>query len=68
MFEEALDPFIDEMKKNQKRGLAAAAKAHCIGIVRGLWQYEEGSSSDFAGWVEDAPGEYIDTVSLDSNN
>ena len=62
LFEEALDPFIDEMKKNQKRGLAAVAKAHCIGIVRGLWQYEEGSSSDFAGWVEDAPGEYIDTV------
>ena len=24
--------------------------------------YDEGSTSDFAGWVEDAPGEYIDTV------
>ena len=62
LFEEALDPFIDEIKKNQQRGLAAAAKAHCIGIVRGLWRYEEESSSDFAGWVEDTPGEYIDTV------
>jgi hypothetical protein len=62
IFEETLEPFIDEMKKNQKRGLTAAAKANCIGIVRGLWKYEKGSFSDFAGWVEDAPGEYVDTV------
>ena len=62
LFEEALDPFIDEMKKNQKRALPAAAKAYCIGIIRGLWMYEEDSTSDFAGWVEDAPGEYVDTV------
>ena len=62
LFEEALDPFIDEMKKNQERGLSAAAKAHCIGIIRGLRRYEEGSSSDLADWVEDAPGEYIETV------
>ena len=33
-----------------------------IGIIRGLQKYEEESSSDFAGWVEDAPGEYIETV------
>jgi hypothetical protein len=62
LFEEALDPFIDEMKKNQKRALPATAKAHCIGIIRGLWRYDEESISDFAGWVEDAPGEYVDTV------
>jgi hypothetical protein len=62
IFEEALDPFIDEMKRNLKRGLPAAAKAHCIGIVRGLLKYEKASSSDFSAWVEDAPGEYVDTV------
>jgi hypothetical protein len=62
LFEEALDPFIDEMNRNLKRGLSAAAKAHCIGIIRGLRQYEKESSSDFADWVEDAPGEYVDTV------
>jgi hypothetical protein len=62
LFEEALDPFIDEMKRNQKRGLPAAAKAHCIGIVRGLWEYKDRSFSDFIDWVEDAPGEYVDTV------
>jgi hypothetical protein len=62
MFEEALDPFISEMKKNQQRALPAAAKAHCIGIVKGLWRFEQESYTDFSGWVEDAPGEFIDTV------
>jgi len=62
LFEEALDPFIDEMKKNQKRALPAAAKAYCLGIIKGLWMYEKRSSSDLADWVTDAPGEYIDTV------
>jgi len=50
------------MKKNQKRSLPTAAKAYCIGIIRGLWMYEEDSTSDFAGLVEDAPSEYVDTV------
>ena len=62
IFEETLDPFIDEMKKNQQRALPAAAKTYCIGIVKGLMAYEEDSRSDFAEWVTDAPGEYIHTV------
>jgi len=62
MFEEALNPFIDEMKKNQKRALPAVAKAYCIGIIKGLWRFDEESISDFKDWVTDAPGEYVDTV------
>ena len=62
LFEEALAPFIDEMKKNQERALPVAAKAYCIGIIRGLGLYKESSTSDLADWVEDAPGEYVDTV------
>ena len=62
MFEEALYPFIDEMKKNQQRKLPAVAKSHCIGIIKGLWSYEKDSISDFKDWVTDAPGEYVYTV------
>jgi hypothetical protein len=62
LFEEALDPFIYEMKKNHQRGLSVIAKIYCIGIIKGLWEYDRGSSSDLSDWLEDAPGEYIDTV------
>ena len=62
LFEERLDPFIDEMKKNQKRGLPVAAKNYCIGIIKGLRYYEQESLSELADWLTDAPGEYIHTV------
>ena len=62
LFEEALAPFIDEMRKNQQRMLPAAAKSYCIGIVKGLWLYKEESRSDLKDWLEDAPGEYVATV------
>ena len=62
IFEEALQPFIDEMKKNYKRAMPAVAKAYCIGIVKGLWKYENEATSDFSGWVEDAPDICVDHV------
>ena len=62
LFEEALNPFIDEIVKNQKRALPAVAKAYCIGIIKGLQMYEKGSCSELSDWLQDAPGEYIDTV------
>jgi len=62
LFEEALNPFIDEMAKNHKRALPAVAKTYCIGIIKGLQMYGEGSCSDLSDWLQDAPGEYIDTV------
>lgn len=62
MFEEALFPFIDEMKKSKQRSLPPIAKIHCIGIIKGLLRYEKESYSDLTDWVQDAPGEYIDTV------
>ena len=62
MFEEALQPYINEMTKNQKRGLASAAKIFCIGIIKGLVKYENDSSSEFKDWATDAPFEYVDRV------
>ena len=62
MFEEALEPFVDEMKQNQKRALPLVAKIHCIGIIMGLWCFEKESASDFKGWAADAPREFVHTV------
>ena len=62
LFEEALDPFIDEMKKNLHRTLPVSAKAYCIGMIEGLLLYRESSYSDLRDWLDDAPGEYIETV------
>jgi hypothetical protein len=62
LFEDAIYPFIREMKVNHDRGLPAVAKNYCIGIIMGLWRYESESVSDFSGWVEDVPHDYVETV------
>lgn len=62
MFEEALQPHIDDMNKGHKRGLVAVSKVHCIGIIKGLVKYENESYSEFKDWAVDAPFEYIDRI------
>ena len=62
LFEEALVPFINEMVKSRNRELPVVAKTYCIGIIKGLQMYGKGSCSDLSDWLQDAPGEYIDTV------
>jgi len=62
LFEEALDPFVNEMKKCQQRTLPSAAKDYCIGIIKGLWRYQEESSSEICDWFEDEPGAFVERV------
>jgi len=62
LFEEVLTPFINDIAKNLERGLRNAAKACCIGIIKGLQMYDEDPDSEFGGCVEDVPREFIDIV------
>ncbi len=62
MFEEALQPFLDELKKYQKLSMSAEAKFLCMGILHGLYRFEEESNSEFKGWAVDAPGENFRSV------
>ena len=62
LLEEVLASFIGDIVENRKRNLPAAAKACCIGIVKGIRMYDEDPDSEFGGWVEDVTGECIDTV------
>lgn len=62
MFEEALQPFLDEMKKHQKLSMPNGAKYQCMGILQGIYRFEKESKSEFKDWAVDAPGEYFGTV------
>jgi hypothetical protein len=62
MFEEALEPFLNEMEKYQKMGLEKEAKNYCIGIINGIKDYDVNSNSEFKDWAVDAPSEYVDRV------
>ena len=57
MFEEALEPFLQKMYRLMELEMSKEAKLYCMGIAKGIYQYEEDSSSEFKDWASDVPGE-----------
>ena len=57
LLEEAVDPFIDEMKRHIELGFDAAATATCAGIVLGLYRCRGTTTDRVLGWAEDFPEE-----------
>lgn len=50
------------MKKYQKIGMFLEAKKCCIGIIKGIQEFERASQAEFKDWAIDAPSEYIDIM------
>jgi hypothetical protein len=57
MFEEALEPFVQEMDRLLDLKMHQEAKLYCMGILKGIYQYQENSGSEFKDWATDLPGE-----------
>jgi hypothetical protein len=57
--EEALEPFLDSLRRCQQLGLSAQAMRHCMGILLGICWFETKSQSEYKAWAVDAPGEYF---------
>lgn len=62
MFEEALEPFVEEMKKYQKLLMFVEARTYGIGILRGIYRFERESTSEYKDWAADAPAECFEWV------
>jgi hypothetical protein len=57
MFEESLEPFLQELYRLFDLKMHQEAKLYCMGILKGIYQYEEDSGSEFKDWTTDVPGE-----------
>lgn len=57
LLEEAIDPFLAEMKRHIELGFEAAATATCAGIVLGLYRCRGKNSDLVLGWAVDFPAE-----------
>ncbi len=62
MFEEALEPYIDELRKCQELSLADEAKLRCMGILKGLYKFEKEAATEFQDWAVDDPHENFKQV------
>jgi hypothetical protein len=57
MFEEALEHYIDDLRKCQKISMDKEAKLHCMGILKGIDKFEREATTEFKDWAVDAPHE-----------
>jgi len=62
MFEDALEPFLQELYRLLDLKMHQEAKLYCMGILKGIYQYEQDSGSEFKDWATDVPGEYFGYV------
>ena len=57
MMEELLDPFEEQMNKYIDLGFVEEAKQYCMGLLKGIYRYNQESESEFKNWASDVPGE-----------
>ena len=57
LLEEAVAPYLDEMRRRTELGLEAAAVAACQAIVLGLYRCQGQATDRVIGWAEDSPAE-----------
>lgn len=66
LLEEALEPFLGEMRRRVELGFEEAAVATCRGIVLGLYRCRGQTTDKVLGWAEDflaeAAGEAVGTL------
>lgn len=54
VLEEAVQPFVETIRRLAKMGLVAAALAHCEGTLLGLYRSDRDQVGEFLDWVPDA--------------
>ena len=59
MFEAALEPFREDMLKYQQLSMLKQAEAVCLGILKGVYDFQWYSKTEFKDWAVDAPAEYF---------
>ncbi len=62
MFDEALEPVREEMERYRKLSMRREETIMVMGMLKGLYDYETGSTSEFKDWAVDAPHNYYQIV------
>ncbi|MCL4378259.1 MAG: hypothetical protein M1409_07770 [Actinobacteria bacterium] len=62
MFEDAIEPYLDELIKRQDLEMDEEAKKYCMGILKGIYKFEKESENEFKDWAVDAPEQNFEEV------
>lgn len=59
MFEEAIDPYVEEMRTCLTLLRYEEAALHCQGILKGIYKFEKEATTEFKDWATDDPHTYF---------
>jgi hypothetical protein len=62
MVKETIEPYLEEISKYQALGMNAQANRMCMGLLLGLYKFDDESTSEFKDWAPDAPGIFAEQV------
>ena len=62
MVDEIIAPYLEELAKYQALGMNTEANRMCMGLLLGLYRFENESSSKFKEWAPDTPDIFADAV------
>jgi hypothetical protein len=62
MVKEIIDPYLEELRKYQALEMNTQANRMCMGLLLGLYKFEDESMAKFKDWAPDAPGIFAGEV------
>ena len=62
MFDETMEPVRDEMERYRNLSMQREVTVVLMGMLKGLYDYEKESTSEFKDWATDAPLNYYQIV------
>jgi hypothetical protein len=57
IIEEKLESFFDQVRKYRQLGMFPQEKTYCMGILLGIYRFDQESRSEFRHWAVDVPVE-----------
>jgi hypothetical protein len=57
MFEKELEPFFDQVLRYHQLGMFPQEKIYCMGVLLGIYRFNQESKSEFRQWAVDVPAE-----------
>lgn len=55
MIEDELKPFFDQVRRYHKLRMFPQAQTYCMGVLQGIYRFDQESKSEFKDWAVDVP-------------
>jgi hypothetical protein len=62
MFDEELEPFETQIKNYHELNMFPDEKLYCMGVLKGIYRYDQEAISEFKEWASDAAQEFFYTI------